>query len=68
MATIIQTSPTSFIAGDPADHLKADEHWCGYCSGDGLEYDYTDELVICGGCDGRGVVNCVDPECPDHTR
>ncbi|OJU39665.1 MAG: hypothetical protein BGN97_00135 [Microbacterium sp. 69-10] len=67
MATIIQTGPDSFIAGDPPTDLNLGQHWCGWCHGDGLEYDYDGELQLCGGCEGRGTVDCEDTACPTHS-
>lgn len=66
MATIIQTSPNSFIAGDPANQPGDREHWCGSCAGSGLDYDYNDELTVCYGCCGSGVTPCDDVDCPEH--
>lgn len=66
MATIIQLSETSFIAGDAATSLEEGEHWCESCGGDGLEYDY-DDLVICWACSGMGVVDCADTACLTHS-
>ena len=68
MATILQTGENSYIAGDPPEALGLREHWCSSCRGDGLEYDWDDELTICMSCFGACVVECDDPECEDHTR
>ena len=66
MATVIDLGGGRFIAGDPTETLGANEHWCGYCAGDGLEYDHNDELTPCLSCNGSGVVACTDDTCPEH--
>lgn len=65
MATIIQAGPDRFIAGDTV--LDIGQHWCGYCHGEGLEYDWDDNLTTCTGCFGRGTVDCEDTACPTHS-
>lgn len=67
MATIIELSDGSCIAGDPLVSLGLGEHWCGYCGGDGLEYDFDGELTICMGCFGACVVQCEDTACIAHS-
>lgn len=67
MATIIWTSDTSGIFGDPPDGLDLGQHWCPSCGGSGLEYDYDGELTICFGCLGVCVVDCTDTACPEHS-
>lgn len=67
MATIIQTGPNSFIAGDPPVTLDIGEHWCWACAGDGLEYDWDGELTTCGVCSGACVVLCEDTACIVHS-
>ena len=66
MATVIQTGENSFIAGDPPQTLGPRKHWCPSCGGDGLEYDWNDDLGICFGCMGACVVDCTDEQCPEH--
>lgn len=67
MATIIQTGPNSFIAGDPPEQLDIGQHWCPSCGGTGLEYDWDDALTICFGCGGVCVLDCNDTACPTHS-
>lgn len=57
MATIIELGGGAFIAGDPPETLPFGQHWCRWCGGDGLEYDFEGELGICMGCDGL----CTEP-------
>lgn len=66
MATIFELDNGSFIAGDPPTTLDLGQHWCTWCHGDGVE-DYGDGLTICGGCEGRGVVDCEDTACSVHS-
>lgn len=67
MASIIQTGEHSFIAGDPPEALPIGHHWCTYCGGDGLEYDFDGQLTICGGCAGACTVECTDTACTTHS-
>lgn len=67
MATIIDLDDGSNIAGDPPTTLDLGEHWCDYCGGDGLEYDFDAELSICMGCFGRCVRDCEDTACLTHS-
>lgn len=64
MATIIDLGNGRFIAGDPPEALPEGHHWCEYCGGDGLDYDYNDDLTTCGGCDGTCTVECEG--CDEH--
>jgi hypothetical protein len=66
MATIIDLDNDRFIAGDPDTTLHDNNHWCYGCGGDGLDYDYNDELTICSGCSGIGQVECDDTGCTLH--
>lgn len=67
MATIIDLPDGGFIAGNPPTELGHGEHWCDWCDGDGLEYDYDGDLTICRGCDGVCVRDCTDTACPEHS-
>lgn len=67
MATIIDLGDDSFIAGDPPEALDIGQHWCEYCDGDGLDYDFDGELSICGGCSGACVRDCTDTACLTHS-
>ena len=66
MATIIDLGGGRFIAGDPETILAPKNHWCEWCNGDGLDYDYDDDLTICSGCWGAGQIECEDAGCADH--
>lgn len=66
MATIIDLGNDRFIAGDPDTTLHEGNHWCDWCGGDGLDYDYEGDLMVCFGCFGVGQAECVDPECKEH--
>lgn len=66
MATIIETA-NGFIAGDPPTTLGIGEHWCDWCHGDGLDYDWDGELTTCGACCGMGVEDCTNTACPEHS-
>lgn len=67
MATIIELGGGSFVAGDPVTDLDLGEHWCDWCHGDGLEYDFDGEPTICGGCSGSGIRLCDDTACLTHS-
>lgn len=64
---LIQSGPETFIAGEPPVSLDLGQHWCTYCLGDGLEYDYDGELTTCGFCYGKCTVDCEDTACPTHS-
>lgn len=69
MATIIELGNDRFIAGDPDTTLHPGNHWCDFCGGDGLDYDYFNEepqLTVCGNCCGVGQVQCDNPDCTEH--
>lgn len=66
MATIIEVGDSRFIAGDPATELEPCNHWCDYCGGAGLEEDFNGDLVVCGGCEGFGQVECDVTDCEQH--
>jgi hypothetical protein len=65
---IIEVGPNRFIGGEPDKTLATRHHWCDYCGGDGLDYDFEGELTVCSPCFGRGQVECGDKTCPDHAR
>lgn len=67
MATIIQAGEDRFIAGDRPAELPDGHHWCGWCGGDGLEYDVDGQLTICLVCSGTCTVECTDTACPAHS-
>jgi hypothetical protein len=67
MATIMDLGDGRFIAGDPPAELREGEHWCQWCAGSGLEYDWDDTLTTCGGCWGAAVLECTDTACPVHS-
>lgn len=67
MATIIELTDGICIAGDPPVSLDLGQHWCDYCAGDGLEYDWDDELTTCSACYGSRVRDCVDTACLQHS-
>jgi len=64
MATIINVSHDTFIAGDPPSELPEDHHWCLYCLGDGLETDDDGDLTVCAACDGACSEAC--DGCGEH--
>lgn len=64
MATIIDLGNGDFIAGDPPEELPFGQHWCGWCGGDGLEYDFEGDLGICPGCSGLCTEACFG--CDEH--
>lgn len=68
MATIIELGGGGFIAGDPPTELELGHHWCEYCGGDGLDYDYYAEcMTVCGACSGACVTPCADTACLEHS-
>lgn len=67
MATIIDLPDGSCIAGDPPEVLDIGQHWCEYCGGDGLDYDWDNNLTICGFCSGSCVQDCEDTACLAHS-
>lgn len=64
MATIIDLPDGGFIAGDPPTELAEGHHWCSWCRGEGIEFDYDGEWAICTGCWGVCTVACEG--CDDH--
>lgn len=67
MATIIESGNGSFIAGDPPTTLPPGHHWCTWCNGDGLDYDWDDNITTCGGCFGACITDCTDTACREHS-
>lgn len=67
MATLIQTGPDSFIAGDPPVDLPDGHDWCPSCGGDGLEYDWNGDLTLCFECYGMCTLECTDTACVRHS-
>lgn len=64
---MIDCGDGSYIAGEPPAELDLGQHWCGWCAGSGIEYDWDDTLTLCGGCSGTCVVECDDTACPTHS-